>query len=246
MQPDFSEELIERSLRSAASLAEAVIPLAMEAFQFSANQVRLTPPGGVDLDEANLQALPNLFRLNLLKLVAGHNRDAMTPEIRRRGSPNNGLWLGVAGTEQMARVYKVSKRYRVRQSGIYQEKLITQARYRDLLVQGELFSTEEVVLDALLMWQSQGYEMVSAFVVIPNGWDIDGRLVRIGDREVPLPDPLSGIATFPGVVDDRAVVGGEMPIVVPKNAPEVEESRSLLEEDDEALVDRDKDGPESE
>ena len=191
MQPQFSDDLIERSLQAAVLLADAVIPLAVESFRFSADQVQMVPPMGVNVDEANLQALPNLFRLNLIKLVAGYNRDTLAPTIRRKGSPNNGLWLGIAGTEQMARVYKVSKRYGVRQSGRPQERLITQDRYLSQLDQPELLHVGEPILDALLMWQSQGYEMMMPYVVIPNGWSEAGRLLEVGRRDVALPDSLA-------------------------------------------------------
>lgn len=214
MQPDYSPQLIRRSLDAAARLASIVIPIALDAFAFSTDQVRLIPPGGNQDDKANLQALPNLFRLNMIKLVGGHNKSGAKDVIRRKGSPNNGLWLGIAGDELMARVYKVSRRYAVKRSGRPQEYLITQARYQEWREQRALWQ-DEPLLDALIMWQSHGYEIVAAFVVIPDGWDEEGRLRILAREEIALPDSIDQIAQFTGGLEDTAVVGGNMPIVMP-------------------------------
>lgn len=234
MQPDFSEEAVERSLDAAERFASAVMPLIVPAFRFSATQVRMVPPGGLHDDAVSLQMLPGAFRGNLLKLVAGHNQGGAAPKIRRRGSPNNGLWLGLAESDLEARVYKVSRRHPVRPSGGPQERLVWQERYHDLLAQPGLYGDEPPSLDALLMWQSQGYELTAFYLLIPNGWGEDGRLVSLGRRDLEVPDDLSDVAAFPGIADDTAVVPGrDTTIFMPKADAEALPDRSLLEPDDE-------------
>ncbi len=220
MQPDFPPQLIARSLDAATRFADAVIPLVQEAFRFSATQIQAVPPGGAQDHEANLQGLPTLFRTNMIKMVKGHNRDEMRPPLARRGSPNNGLWLGIAGNEQMARIYKAPKKYPIRPSGLPQERLITQQRYKNLLLQPQLLDAGEPVLDALLMWHAKGYEMVGAFVVIPNGWDEAANLVELGRRDIVLPDVLEGLAAFADSAEDTSLIGGRMPIFVPSSDAE--------------------------
>ncbi|RYG26566.1 hypothetical protein EON82_02840 [bacterium] len=233
MQPNLPDELVERSLKAAVAFADATMPMVAAAFEFAAETSRLRPLEGARVDEASLQLLPNLFRYGLISLVEAHNRREGTAGIRRKGSPNNGLWLGIAGTEEMARVYKVSKRYNVRPSGNAQERLITQARYRQLLIQPELYEVGEVRLDALLMWQSKGFELTGAYVVIPNGWDEERNLVTVGQAEVVLPDTLGDIATFGGAEEDTTLIRGDMPIFSP--ASMVEEEDDVPYEDDEGL-----------
>ena len=234
MQPDFPEDLVERSLDAGERFAETVLPLIVPAFRFAADQARMVPPGGVQDIQASLQMLPNAFRCALLKLVGGHNAVGAGPKVRRRGSPNNGLWLGLAESDLEARVYKVSKKYPVRPSGNAQERLIRQERYQDLLAQPGLYGDVPPSLDALLMWQSQGFDLTAFYLLIPNGWGEDGRLASLGRRELEAPDDLSDVATFPGAVEDTEVVPTrDTTIFMPKDDAAKFVDGSLLEEDGE-------------
>lgn len=190
------------------------MPLLVSAFEHSAAIVRDVPPGGLADESAQLQCLPNLVRLNLIQLVGGVNASEQNPQITRKGSPNNGLWLGLANTSLMTRVYKYPSRYPIRPSGIYQERLIKQERFRQMHLQPDLgMELSEPQLDALLLWQSKGFDLVAAYVVIPNGWGADNRIIELARREISLPNSIEELAQFPGSIGPVTILGGELPII---------------------------------
>jgi hypothetical protein len=212
MQPD--DETVSRSLESATKFADKIVPLLADAFEHAVRQVRDVPPGGIADTTAQLQALPNLVRLNLIQLVHGANAIGGSAQIRRKGSPNNGLWLGLVGLDMMARVYKNPSKYPIRPSGIHQERLIRQERYRRLLLQPDLgFNLASPQLDALLLWHSNGFDLLSAFVVIPDGWDEQMRVIELARQSVPLPDTVGDLAQFEPLSEHITLLGGSMPIL---------------------------------
>lgn len=240
MQPD--EQTVARSLASALVFADKVLPLLVEAFDHAVSQVRDVPPGGIANLAAQLQALPSLLRLNLIQLVEGSNAVGGERMIRRKGSPNNGLWLGLAGQDMMARVYKNPSRYPITPSGFHQERLIRQDRYHQLLMQPPLnLDIEARQLDALLLWDSKEFDLLGASVVIPNGWDEQGKIVELAREPIPV-DVIGDLAQFMPISDHITLLGGPIPILTEGYDAELADIRvnrneEFLSEDQEATFD---------
>lgn len=235
MQP--SDLTIARSLEAARKFAGRAVPLLARSFEHAVQQARDVPIGGIADPAAQLQALPNLVRLNLIQLVLGTNSLGGEAQIKRKGSPNNGLWLGLVDGDMMARVYKEPGKYRINPSGKNQEDLINQVRYKRLFEQPELpLGIDEPMLNALLIWRSRGFELESAFVVIPYGWGEDYSIVELARQEVPIPDSIEELAQFESTVE---LLQGDIPILAEGYDSELEDVRLeesvKLPEDDDAV-----------
>ena len=92
---------------------------------------------------------------------------------------------------------KASKQHPTRPSGRYQEALITQEAYWDLVNgQSPLIRMDRFILNGLIYYQVRDMELLDAYVVIPAGFNERGGVVHAGHRPLTVTEELEDLATF--------------------------------------------------
>jgi|GEM_PF-6996342 len=206
------------------------------------------PPGGARHDLAERQVAPALIRLRMHQLIQGHNlhcfRTGEQP-LRAHRIQNAAVCLLQQGIDY--RLLKASSRFPTRPSGHFQEGLINQDRYWRLVKGGENRldfgeepEAEKPLLEGLIYYHLARMELLSAYVVIPDGFTEDDRVNVAGSQELELFE-LEDLARFEasGVIDTQmkgeSVLLSEAPLDPDAIANPYEESALTEEEVQDSL-----------
>lgn len=195
------EDIVKNSLNHAVEFARVIIPIVRTAVEFVRDEIGNMPHGAVRHPESEMQLAPAFVRCRVHQLIQGHNarcRESGALGLQRRNIRNGAVCLVCEKGE--FRLLKSSKRYPTRPSGTYQEGLISQKRYHQLISgdQLPLIDLEKPLLNGLIYYEMKGFELKGAYVVIPNGF-INNGVHIVAEQRLEIDDDLTRLATFEGV-----------------------------------------------
>jgi hypothetical protein len=193
-----SADLVQQSLTRAIEFGNVVIPLVRAAIDHVREEVGRLPAGALRHPESERQLAPAMVRLRIHQLIEGHNSRTASnsePAISRKHIRNGAVCLLCNDTE--FRLLKASRRHPTRPSGFYQERLINQSRYREMLRGEQLPGLEDsdLLLSGLIYYDMIEFELRSISVVIPDGF-IDDRVHCVAEQKLEIDGYLEELATF--------------------------------------------------